>query len=240
MEVIIMVIKQRKTILAVLLGLAALTPMPAQAMFRAALKYATTGAKYATTGALGIAAYLGYKSAPTPGAHGFGQAVGQGLGNAGQAVGSFLQGVAPVAAPVAQPFVSQEAIVQITNGVASGLKKSIGPATEILVKSAVVLAIGYGIYHFGIKPFSNEITNFIRGCTNHLSKEHDDLANDHEEIKQGQEVTHEMQQQNLNVALDTNRIVQDSHRMLRLAVHGLDQQARQGVAEPRANHLLEL
>ncbi|NRB21470.1 hypothetical protein HRU45_01875 [Candidatus Dependentiae bacterium] len=179
-----MVIKQRKTILAVLLGLAALTPMPAQAMFRAALKYATTGAKYATTGALGIAAYLGYKSAPTPGAHGFGQAVGQGLGNAGQAVGSFLQGVAPVAAPVAQPFVSQEAIVQITNGVASGLKKSIGPSTQILVMSAVVLATTYGIWRFGIKPFSNEITNFIRGCTNHLSKEHDEIQNTVEDVKE--------------------------------------------------------
>lgn len=216
-----MVIKQRKTILAVLLGLAALTPMPAQAMFRAALKYATTGAKYATTGALGIAAYLGYKSAPTPGAHGFGQAVGQGLGNAGQAVGSFLQGVAPVAAPVAQPFVSQEAIVQITNGVASGLKKSIGPSTQILVMSAVVLATTYGIWRFGIKPLSNEITNFIRGCTNHLSKEHDDLANDHEEIQQGQEVTHEMQQQNLNVARDTNRAVRVIAAHVRI---NLDQQ----------------
>ena len=180
MEVIIMVIKQRKTILAVLLGLAALTPMPAQAWFSAVGKFATA------SGAASIAAYLGYKSAPTSAKNAYGQAVGQGLGNASKAVDSFFKGVqkAPMPAPVAQPSISQEVIAQITSGVASGLKKSIGPVTQILVMSAVGLVTAYGIYHFCIKPLFNKITNFIKGCTNHLSDEHNEIQNAVEDVKE--------------------------------------------------------
>lgn len=64
MEVIIMVIKQRKKTLAVLLGLAALMPMPAQAMWA---KLTAATATVAGLGGLGWAANKGYINPVTTG-----------------------------------------------------------------------------------------------------------------------------------------------------------------------------